>query len=183
MLPPARGRIHASPSPASLPAAVRRNDFVSSHPGVAQAQFPVLFPRNVERDLVADENRRDPRWFLERGRCHNYALKEWTRDRVPLDWAMSFGNEGVALMLLAERRQDAAVAKTALSQINTAFETMRDGSHAPCGAYYEEQLPRARAIAARLRTVGCPAMNLPFVAALGMCFLPSIAVPNARWIN
>jgi hypothetical protein len=53
------------------------------------------------------------------------ALKEWTRERVPLDWAMSFGNEGVALMLSAERRGDAAVAETALSQINTAFETMR----------------------------------------------------------
>jgi predicted mannosyl-3-phosphoglycerate phosphatase (HAD superfamily) len=32
------------------------------------------------------------------------ALKERTRDRVPLDWATSFGNEGVAFMLLAERR-------------------------------------------------------------------------------
>jgi hypothetical protein len=27
-------------------------------------QFTVLFARNVERDLVADENRRDLRWFL-----------------------------------------------------------------------------------------------------------------------
>ena len=64
---------------------------------------------------------------------------------------MSFGNEGVALMLLAERRQDAAVAKTALSQINTAFETMRDGGHAAYAAYYEQQLPIARALVARLR--------------------------------
>jgi hypothetical protein len=64
---------------------------------------------------------------------------------------MSFGNEGVALMLLAERRRDAAIAETALSQINTAFETMRDGGHAPYAAYYEQQLPRARALVARLR--------------------------------
>ena len=79
------------------------------------------------------------------------ALKERTRDRVPLDWARSFGNEGVALMLLAERRKDAAMAEAALSQINTAFETMRDGGLASNAAYYERQLPRARALAARLR--------------------------------
>jgi tetratricopeptide (TPR) repeat protein len=83
--------------------------------------------------------------------AYHEALKEWTRERVPLQWAMSFGNEGVALMLLAERRRDAAMAKTALSQINTAFETMRRGGHAPMAAYYEEQLPKARALVARLR--------------------------------
>ena len=77
--------------------------------------------------------------------------KEQTRERVPLDWARSFGTEGVALMFLAERRGDAAMAEPALSQINKAFETMRDGGHAPNAAYYEQQLPRARAILARLR--------------------------------
>jgi hypothetical protein len=79
------------------------------------------------------------------------ALRERTRERLPLDWATSFGNQGVALMLLAERRRDAAMAKTALSQINTAFETTRDGGDAPSAAYYEWQRPRARAIVARLR--------------------------------
>jgi hypothetical protein len=70
---------------------------------------------------------------------------------LSLQWAVSFGNEGVVLMLLAERRRDAAMAKTALSQINAAIETMRDGGNAPSAAYYEQQLPRARAIVARLR--------------------------------
>jgi hypothetical protein len=42
------------------------------------------------------------------------------------------------------------MAKTALSQINTAFETMHN-SGMPYAAYYEQQLPRARAIVARLR--------------------------------
>jgi hypothetical protein len=68
---------------------------------------------------------------------------------VPLDWAKSFGDQGVALMLLAERRRDAVMAKNALSQINAAFETMREGN-AASAAYYEQQLPRARAIVARL---------------------------------
>jgi hypothetical protein len=54
-------------------------------------------------------------------------------------------------MLLAERRGNVTMAETALSQINAAFETMRDGGHAPYAAYYEQQLSRARALVARLR--------------------------------
>src|SRR5260370_297418 len=44
--------------------AVRLKDLRIVPSGIAQAQFPVLFPRNVERDLVADENRRDLGLFL-----------------------------------------------------------------------------------------------------------------------
>ena len=36
-------------------------------------------------------------------------------------WALSFGNEDIALMLLAERR-DAAMAEAALNWINEAFD-------------------------------------------------------------
>jgi hypothetical protein len=64
-----------------------------------------------------------------------------------------FPNIGSAwnLINLAERRRDAMMAETALSQINVAFETMRDGGNAPNAAYYEKQLPKARALVARLR--------------------------------
>ena len=62
--PPCRGVGSTLPPPASLPAAVRLNDLRIVPSGVNQAQFPVFFPRNVERDLVADENRRDLRRFL-----------------------------------------------------------------------------------------------------------------------
>jgi hypothetical protein len=51
----------------------------------------------------------------------------------------------------AERRGDVGMAETALSQINTAFETMRDGGDARNAALYERQLPGARALVARLR--------------------------------
>ena len=51
----------------------------------------------------------------------------------------------------ASRRQDAAMAGTALSQINKAAEIMRNGGNAPSAGFYEQQLPRARAIVARLR--------------------------------
>jgi hypothetical protein len=84
-------------------------------------------------------------------RGHALSRTAPTRERVPLDWASSLGNQGVALMVLADRRKDVAMAKNALSQINTAFETMRRGGHAPNAAFYEGQLPKARAIIARLR--------------------------------
>jgi hypothetical protein len=83
--------------------------------------------------------------------AYREALKERTRERVPLQWAMSFGNQGVVLLLLAQRRGDAAMAETALSQINEAFETMRDGGDARQAAYFEARLPRARDLVARLR--------------------------------
>jgi hypothetical protein len=83
--------------------------------------------------------------------AYREALKEWTRERVPLDWASSLGNEGVVLMRLAKRRGDATMAETALSQINTAFQTMRDGGHALNASTLERQLPAARALVARLR--------------------------------
>jgi len=78
------------------------------------------------------------------------ALKEYTRERAPLDWAASLGNEGVVLMRLAELRRETATAESALNRIKTALEMMRDASHAPNAAYYERQLAKARAAAARL---------------------------------
>ena len=83
--------------------------------------------------------------------AYRAALEERTRDRVPLDWAMSFGNQGVALLLLADRRNDAVLAETALRQIATARDVTRDGGHAASAACYESQLPEARAVLARLR--------------------------------
>ena len=44
-------------------------------------------------------------------------------------------------MLLAERRQDAAMAAAALSQINKAVETMRNSGNAPSAAFYEQNFP------------------------------------------
>ena len=72
-----------------------------------------------------------------------------TRERVPLDWAISTGNQGVALILLAERLGDVPTARSAVQQIEIALATMRDGN-APAAAYYEAQLPKARSLFDRL---------------------------------
>jgi hypothetical protein len=53
--------------------------------------------------------------------AHREALTERTCDRVPLDWATSLGNERIALMLLAERRE---MRKSAPSQNAAEFELM-----------------------------------------------------------
>src|SRR5262249_15880224 len=83
--------------------------------------------------------------------AYREALKEHSPERNPLDWAETLATEAPALMLLAERRRDAAMAGTALSQINKAIEKMRNGDNDSNAAFYEQQLPRARAIVARLR--------------------------------
>jgi alpha-D-ribose 1-methylphosphonate 5-triphosphate synthase subunit PhnI len=69
---------------------------------------------------------------------------------VPLYWAGTTGNQGVALMLLAERRGDAEIAKLAVQQIEVAFTASRDGGDAPSAAYYEAKLPEARALLQKL---------------------------------
>ena len=78
------------------------------------------------------------------------AVQEKTSKRVPLDWARSTGNQGVALMLLLERRGDAEMAKLAVQQIEAAFATSRDGGNARSAAFYEAQLPEARALTQKL---------------------------------
>jgi len=63
---------------------------------------------------------------------------------------MSTGNLGVALMMLAGRTGDARMAQTAVSQIELALATTRDGGHAPFAEYFVTQLPVARALLDRL---------------------------------
>jgi hypothetical protein len=66
---------------------------------------------------------------------------------------MSFGNEGVTLMLLAERTKDGMMAETALLQIEAAIETFHSAGHAPYAAYYEASIPEARRIRDALKGV------------------------------
>jgi hypothetical protein len=82
--------------------------------------------------------------------AYRAALEERTRQRVPLDWAMSTGDQGIVLMLLAEPRSDVTKARSAVQQIQVAFATMRDGGNAPAAAYYEAQLPKARSLVDQL---------------------------------
>jgi hypothetical protein len=78
--------------------------------------------------------------------AYRAALTERTRERVPLQWAISFGSQGVSLTLLAERTKNGAMAETALLQIDAALETLLAGGDAPAAAYFKAELPKARRI-------------------------------------
>ncbi len=66
---------------------------------------------------------------------------------MPLEWVACTGHQGVALILLADTRGDTEMAKLAVRQIEAAFATSSDGGDAPSAAYFEAQLPKARALA------------------------------------
>jgi hypothetical protein len=83
--------------------------------------------------------------------AYRAALEEWMRERVPLDWAAGFGNQGVALMLIADRNNDALGAEAALRQIEMAYETLRSGGHEQWSAEMETQLTKAQATGDRLK--------------------------------
>ena len=55
-------------------------------------------------------------------------------------------------MHLAERRGDLTLARQALSQIRSAFETFRDAGHVPHAASCEGSLAEAQAVIERLRS-------------------------------
>lgn len=81
---------------------------------------------------------------------YDEALKERLRERNPSLWAATTGRQGVALMILAARTKNAEMAERAVAQIETALEAVR-GGRARQEAFFERQLPRARALAERLR--------------------------------
>jgi len=86
----------------------------------------------------------------EAAAAFRYALQEWTRARVPFQWAKSTGNQGVALMLLAERRGDAEMAKLAEQQFKAAYVATLDGGDAPSAAEFEAQSRKASTLAQKL---------------------------------
>jgi hypothetical protein len=82
--------------------------------------------------------------------AYREALKERTRERVPLEWAISTGDLGIASMQLAQRKRDAAMAQTAVIQIKAARDALTAGRYLSAG-YYEAQLKIASSIAEQLK--------------------------------
>jgi hypothetical protein len=81
--------------------------------------------------------------------AYGAALEERTRDRVPLRWAISMGDQGVAFMLLAERLGDATRAAAAVQQIEAAIVILRDAGDSDA-ADFKAQLTKAQALFNRL---------------------------------
>ena len=92
----------------------------------------------------------DPARLEQAVQAYRDALLESTRDRVPLLWAMSWGNMGAALTVLAERTDDPAMARQALQQLQAAQAVSHEGGHEPLAAYFAERIPLAQALVDRL---------------------------------
>jgi tetratricopeptide (TPR) repeat protein len=56
--------------------------------------------------------------------AYREALKERTRDRVPLDWALTQNNLGIALTNLGERVAETALLEEALASYNQALDVL-----------------------------------------------------------
>jgi tetratricopeptide (TPR) repeat protein len=54
--------------------------------------------------------------------AYRAALEEWTRERVPLDWAVTQNNLGNALALLGERESGTARLEEAVAAYRAALE-------------------------------------------------------------
>ena len=97
------------------------------------------------------ENKKGEAVLLEAAvMAYRAALTEYKQDRVPLDWANTLGNEGVALLTFAGRTDDPARARQALEQVTLAEATMRSGGHIPWAEIFARQIPAARALVDRL---------------------------------
>ena len=84
--------------------------------------------------------------------AYRAALEERTRERVPLDWAAELrqsGRRNDADRGPHEGRRDGG--KTAVQQIEAAYETERSGGQQHWAAEFETQLPKAQAIRDRLK--------------------------------
>jgi hypothetical protein len=91
-----------------------------------------------------------PRCLEQAVAAYRATLEERTRERVPLNWAISHGSEGVALMQIAERRGDLSAARAALNRIEAAMNTSREGGHKPFADRYAWWLNQGEAIIRRL---------------------------------
>jgi hypothetical protein len=78
-------------------------------------------------------------------------LEKDTRERDPLDWAESFGHQGIASILVADRTNDGAAAETAVRQIQAAYERERSGGDVQLAADFQARLTQAQAIRDRLK--------------------------------
>jgi tetratricopeptide (TPR) repeat protein len=96
------------------------------------------------------ERQDDARILAEAVAAYENALEEWTRERMPMVWAMTMANLGVAGRTLAERAQDVEVSHKAVAALEAAAEVFHDASHAQYYELAEEQLAKARAVAAGL---------------------------------
>ena len=78
--------------------------------------------------------------------AYGEALSERTRDRVPLKWAETTFNQALALAALAERREDAHMAETAIAAAEAANALFQENNLAFNMEFYKVPLQEIRPI-------------------------------------
>jgi hypothetical protein len=72
--------------------------------------------------------------------AYRAALEEHTRDRVPLQWALTQTNLGSALQSLGERKRKPCLFKDALEATKAAREVYRDAGMVQSEAYFANRI-------------------------------------------
>ena len=104
-------------------------------------------------DALATKGQRgDDQALVDAITAYRDALKEWTRERVPLQWAMTQNNLGAALQVKGQRGDDQALVEEAIACFQLALEERTEG-RAP---FYHHRTKEnlERALALRERSVG-----------------------------
>ena len=91
-------------------------DWAQTQTNVANA-LQMLGAREMSTDIQSGTNRLE-----EAVEAFRLALEEWTRERVPLHWAATQNNLGVALATLGERESGTARLEEALAAFRLALE-------------------------------------------------------------
>ena len=78
--------------------------------------------------------------------AYENALKEWTHEQMPMAWAMTMANLAVAQKTLAQRLNDASLARVALTGFEAVAQVFRGASHAQYYDFATEQVAKTQKI-------------------------------------
>ena len=82
--------------------------------------------------------------------AYRAALEEYTRDRVPLDWAGTTAALGFTEALIGGRMADQGRVLEGIARIESGIPVLEDGAHEVWARYVRENLAKARVILASL---------------------------------
>ncbi len=92
----------------------------------------------------------EPKLIAEAVTAYENALKEVTRERTAMGWAMTLANLGAARMVLAEMTENSSIALLALNDFDEVVGYFQEASHSQYMELAEEQRKRAQALVTAL---------------------------------
>jgi Tetratricopeptide repeat len=93
--------------------------------------------------------------------AYQQALLEWTRERVPLDWARTQNNLGTALTVLGQRDNDSVQLCEALEAHTSAWQVFQGASPYDASKAIENTQRTLRIISKQTSAAACLANQAP----------------------